>query len=174
MEKVKVTQEQANALKQFEDIYSSKFPGMLYQEFCNALIYGYEVEPKFKSGDWVVHEFGKGIYQIVDGKPLIECDFVLDNGNSVLRDYLRHAKKEEIKKEKERRWWSKHNRKPWDLRKGDVIKEEEGLCEVIHVDGKRVTVDSLCEEDVIGLYYIKGNFKVVCFAENRLDGDKDD
>src|SRR5699024_11169044 len=48
-----------------------------------ALYIGYEVEPEFKVGDWVVHEFGNKTYKIAEGKPLIECEYVLDNGNSV-------------------------------------------------------------------------------------------
>ena len=203
-EKVFLTQEQADAIEDLlkdrtaESIVKEKanplLGGGVYIDKSNHIIFteteldtliralyiGYEVEPVFNVGDWVVHEFGSKTYKIAEGKPLIECDYVLDNGNSVLKDYLRHATPSEIAEEKQRRWWKSHNRDVWELKINDMIysKVTKTYDEVVFVfrsgsvnlrgttpnDFSQYGVNTVPKEELNN-----HNFKVICFAEDRKD-----
>src|SRR5690625_4778741 len=156
MEKVKLTQEQANIISNISldelgewfykdertntDMYAA-LKDFTMEEIAKAKIEGYEVKPEFKVGDWVIrtldmgksHEKGR-VFKVasVDDWENIYAD---DGGPNHLPRSLRHATPEEIAKEKRRRWWSKHNRGLWELREGDALKAVDGghlveVCEV--------------------------------------------
>ncbi len=149
MSKVKITQEQADAIEQLErhssddEIIARSVKGRLFGQPYNdcydrlneltlftlvcALDKGYEVEPEFKAGQW--------IYDITDkNKTVIEVAYVTDRrvhgfwktqhsdiDTHVAIENARHFTKAEIAKEKERRWWKKHGRDVWEIRQGDVL-----------------------------------------------------
>src|SRR5699024_4095466 len=82
-------------------------------DFMNAFEYGYEVEPEFNVGDWVVvtfklhtRSYGK-TFKITDKKESCSIGdkycFDLDGEGVVYANELRHATPEEIAEEKERR-----------------------------------------------------------------------
>src|SRR5690625_2713388 len=141
MEKVKLTQEQADAIKKLkaeasnkEIIYmnTSPFGGihldkdkqtifeMDLDELIRALYIGYEVESEFKVGDWVVtSDFLEPIRKVKE----VNDRLLVDNTGIVWRDFgeIRHATPEEIAKEKQRRWWNKHKRELWEIREDDTL-----------------------------------------------------
>lgn len=200
MEKVKITQEQADAIESLRsDEYDDDviIRNVLFYEMrtwletdnnhrvlgevrtdtlIRALYIGYEVETEFKIGDWVVHEFSGEVVKIIgiseeDGKTCIKID-AYTTGYLFLDDF-RRATPEEIAKEKQRRWWGKHDRDVWELVPLDVIKTKS-THEIFYVDyfGK----------DYVGLFSydkekdittkiedIKANYLVVCFREDRKD-----
>src|SRR5690625_4262140 len=126
VDKVILTKEQANAIKRWinkEQLIIAKASGLLehsmdesiaeltMEQLVKALYIGYEVEPEFKVGDWVVWDDMKIIGQLVEiGIGLrvdaIEYDFPQD----ISLKFLRHATPEEIAEEKERRFWNKFGR----------------------------------------------------------------
>src|SRR5690625_2663863 len=125
MGKVRLTQEQADAIEgikeyqrkllnsgehrimeEFKDLRS-----LTTDEFMDALYVGYEVEPEYSVGDWIVVDYGEhgtevGIIKGWIDKPhsffIDKCHF----GANV--NEARHATPEEIAEEKERRWFAKH------------------------------------------------------------------
>lgn len=136
-----------------------------------ALYIGYEVEPEFKSGDWVFNKKSKRIAKIslfgVDEAGARVDDFESDTVYQV--DEIRHATQEEIEQEKERRWWKKHGRKPWEIREDDVLKYLGDLYIVDWFDSENVSFDEGPMEYMESFNYVKENFRVLCFAEKRLD-----
>lgn len=145
-----------------------------------ALYIGYEVEEEFKVGDWAVYDnkiIGK-VKKIADDLITIdvELEYLRDNGETAYVNtfarYFRHATPEEVAEEKERRWWKKHNRMPWELKVGDVLIYEDSLSdlpeviEIVEVADDRVYFN---DGDIEYMSDINLGYKVVCFAENRLD-----
>lgn len=191
MGKVKLTQEQANAIERFKSepkadlvkqhvMWKWKSAGkslndLTIDELIRALYIGYEVEPKFKVGDWVYYQ-GQYEAERVGKITHIGNDYIrYDIGYSNNKKYFRHATSEEIAKEKERRWWKSHDRNVWELKKGDLIidKLNAHSCAVKiveHVDenGFNLLVDGLSHFP-ISLESIKENYKILCFAEDRKD-----
>src|SRR5690625_658489 len=160
-EKVKLTQEQAREIERIKNYfnrheYITKFVetnGVSDSEFhieelVRALYIGYEVEPEFKVGDYVVNGGGR-VVEILE----VTCDsFVVGwiaNGkmfkeSTFKHSILRHAIPEEVSKEKQRRWWAKHDRGVWELREGDALKANDGgylveVCEVFDSCNVRLT-----------------------------------
>ena len=205
MEKVKLTREQANAIEwalQKENEYSpdrllrlrssdnANFHNELYPlndidiaVLARALYIGYEVEPEFKVGDWVVRTSDEGLYfeknkifragHDIDDKGVQEEDSDIYHVPS----NLRHATPEEIAEEKERRWWKKHGRDVWELRKGDVLYdsiEEEALVFEKHDQD----LDDEVAHFTNGLWEpmrnVKRRLRVVSFVEQRLDREGDE
>lgn len=181
MEKVKITkkQEEAMDLTPF-DLIHDLYHGHYYYKgtheeqeqdvlkVLKAYINGYEVEPEFKVGDWIYntkakrvaqidHRFGNGDELWVDDE---EFNFYHLNDS-------RHAIQDEIKQEKERRWWKLHGRNPWELKERDVLtyKESDRTFNVDSVNGDTVVLENI----KYGLKQIKQVFRVACFAEKRLD-----
>ncbi|HAM79573.1 hypothetical protein [Ornithinibacillus bavariensis] len=176
LEKVKVTKEQAemieNHRKHFETLMSKRITKhcptvidkMPVEDVVRAFIDGYEVEPEFKVGDWVVHRHG-GIGYIKRAiSSVVETDTnVKDNIHE-----FRHATPEEIQQEKERRWWAKHGREVWQIMSGDILHYEfSNKVSVVKnfKDGCVYFQDN--EQDLVD--ELKNHYKVICFAENRLD-----
>lgn len=168
MKKVKVTREQAEAIEEFQKTVHEL--GISSDELKGIFESGYEVKPEFKVGDFIEIElFGRGVVVEITGINNADGRIRI-NGSSEFNEYnvIRKLTDEEIQQEKERRWWKKHGREPWELKKGDVIIGH--YTKYIHVISK--------DSDESG-YYIEGyhcdakeikhNFKVLTFAENRLD-----
>lgn len=128
MEKVVITQEQANAIEwvmKFSDKSSTVEEHIEYRleesgwklddlkplnelstdYLIRALYIGYEVEPEFKVGDWVVCEVPEGassnIYKVTDNAGYsVNLDNMYGNFK---KNKIRHATESEIAEEKERR-----------------------------------------------------------------------
>lgn len=176
-EKVVLTKEQAKAIEKFQKTVHEL--GISLDELKVIFESGYEVKPEFKVGDWFVYigkdsEFADDIKKGFTGQvESVHYGFITDGYHRFYNSEIRHATPEEIAEEKERRWWAEHGRKPWELKKGDVIIGH--YTKYIHVISK--------DSDESG-YYIEGyhcdvkeikhNFKVLTFAENRLDVNNND
>lgn len=138
-EKITITQEQADAIerlkegqrKDFEVYYKGNrervvdwarpLSDLSTGEYISILYDGYEIEPKYKTGDWVANLDGSNIYPKGDAKVievgLVGEKYVRPVGNEAwgFPFYLvRHATPEEIKAEKERQKWS-------EIEEGDVL-----------------------------------------------------
>src|SRR5690625_4883696 len=188
MEKVKITPEQAKEIEEISEgsqpfIVSYHAKGILawehlselsLDELIRALYIGYEVEPEFKVGDWVVWDEIKIIGQLVEIDSVLRVDSIdYDVPQSVKLDELRHATPSEIAEEKERRWWAKHGRNLWELRKGDLLIDKHfgKIAEVREVEDKHYLIGAITSYEPLD--FIKRNYTVVCFAEQRLDRDGD-
>lgn len=130
MEKVKLTQKQADAIVKNVNAglengnilyrylryegYDEQFRGLTFGALADALYIGYEVEPEFKVGDWVVEKVsGKvGVVHSIDcGQGSFHVDLLeYAVPQYQLKGDYRHATPEEIAKEKQRRWWAEHGR----------------------------------------------------------------
>lgn len=199
-DKVVLTQEQADEIElqkkdfsKFDDIvtrriltsdingyYNKTFHSISVDDLIKALYIGYEVEPEFKVGDWVIDEEYGFIGQITE----IEGNSIWaywDDDNKEMRirkEDLRHATPEEIAKE--RRWWKSHNLDVWELKINDMIysKVTKTYDEVVFVfrsgsvnlkgttpnDFNQYGVNTVPKEELNN-----HNFKVICFAEDRKD-----
>src|SRR5690625_2635349 len=140
MEKVKLTQEQADAIERGIKIYGKSrimndhaldgwvgnlndLNGLTKDEIARALYVGYEVEPEFKVGDWVYVESPKeglpNVYKIMNAeKYSVNLDRLYGNHK---KSDIRQATPQEIATEKQRRWWEKHDREVGELRETDVV-----------------------------------------------------
>src|SRR5690625_487713 len=194
MEKVKITPEQANAIKKWinkELLIIAKASGLLehgvdepiaeltMKQLVKAIYIGYEVEPEFKVGDWVFWETKSNgpipktafkIEKIIkDGVCPDEWPSPYAGGEPIPIEELRHATPSEIAEEKERRWWAKHGRNLWELRKGDLLIDKHfgKIAEVREVEDKHYLIGAITSYE--SLDFIKRNYTVVCFSEQRLD-----
>ncbi len=197
MEKVKITQEQADAIEAVQD--REKVRSMIIRwhtgrgrwvddeeslneleldDLIRALYIGYEVEPEFKKGQW--------IYDITDeNKTVIEVAYVTDRrvhgfwkteysdiDTHVAIENARHFTKAEIAKEKERRWWAKHGRKSWEIREDDILEYLNDLYIIDYFDSEKVYLKSGIERkaDYAEPFdFVKKHFKVVAFSDDRKD-----
>lgn len=153
-------------------------------QLARALYIGYEVEPEFKVGDWVVTKSGyigeiefinkvEGWVNIGDINDTKERGVCLAKTFN-LNEIERHLTPSEIAEEKERRWWKKHGRDVWELRARDILKQKSGneLAEVKKVHNSGYLIGKwTCYESK---EYIKKHYTVACFAENRLDVKDDE
>jgi len=154
-------------------------------DVVKAIVYGYEVEPEFKVGDFVTYENNYGdkytetitrqIQGFIDGENYWKEKCARFNGGKAMPlSRLRHATPSEIAEEKERRWWSARNRDVWELRARDILKQKIGneLAEVKEVHNSGYLIGKwTCYESK---EYIKKHYTVVCLAENRLDVKDDE
>lgn len=204
-EKVKLTKKQAEAIEYISvnnigenvmtqlnghwDDKRSVLHELHLDDFINALYIGYEVEEKYKIGDWVVLKDGhvgeiefinedEGWANIGYSKDTKERNINLGNTYK-LEDIVRFATQEEIEIEKERRWWKRRKRKVWELITKDEIRnkatqERYDVVNRLHEsvimervnrnsDGSR-TVITVNRDSINSL-----NYEVVCLAENRED-----
>lgn len=183
MEKVKVTKEQAEAIERWADkiqLVKAKLCGFLNHgedesiaemtddELIEALYIGYEVEPEFKVGDWVILQNGKiGKIEWINYSKNLVSIYDCEVGVVCIDDIERHATPEEIAAEKERRWWAKHGRDVWELRPGDLLVSDIRVFkEVREVNNDSVT---FVYENYVSMDRLKLYYKVVCFAEDRID-----
>lgn len=150
MEKVKLTTEQAKAIKivmrdtnqgltrpnmetqlkkEWKNEPFSTLNSLTVEEFIKAILGEYVVETEYKLDEWIVAETDeKGPYvgQITDIDRLEGTNiwFTINNKGVTYRtsaENVRHATPEEIEKEKQRRWWEENNREVWELSKGDCL-----------------------------------------------------
>ncbi|MET3657875.1 hypothetical protein [Sporosarcina psychrophila] len=118
-EKVKLTREQADAI----DTMARATKGMLVVDLLRAIQEGYDVEPEYKVGDWIVRLNGT---TFLNDKAVVRVDKVsdihlfYDHDIGIDKIRIRHATPEEIKVEQERRVWAKIGREVGEFRKGDV------------------------------------------------------
>lgn len=185
-EKVKLTHKQVDAIEYFKNKWGDQRIIMLHAEMLldaehepidqevnlagmplltlvDALRIGYEVEPEYKVGDWVVRlsnecdtreAFAEGrMFQIKRlAGALFEDEFGFLHKSSVIR----HATPEEIKAEKERRVWAGIGREVLEFREGDWLEKYDGSiwfitlnltalpdCKISRVDAKRWYADGL-------------------------------
>ncbi|GGP17168.1 hypothetical protein [Oceanobacillus neutriphilus] len=142
MEKIQVTQKQADWLERYEltqeqiDHYINIQPYKKRPDspivdwdagkLARALYVGYEVIPRYKAGEWLfilkeaMHTGKDEIRQIID----------VQNGVIDLEDnwciradsiHIRHAAPEEEQQEKKRRFWSKLGREEDGWKEGDIV-----------------------------------------------------
>ena len=196
MSKVVLTKEQAEAIetlkkeKSFREIiklnlHANTWGGtyvekpkriivkMNFDDLIKALYIGYEVKPEFKVGDWVYHQSDGIVSQItrVNFNKLVS-DAINTDGHKgwISCEDIRHATSEEIKQEKERRWWEKHGREVWELKEGDILVETALNFPVeIHKVDDYVWFSKF---DNRPKNVVKETHKVVCFVEQRLDREE--
>src|SRR5690625_2377859 len=176
MEKVKLTQEQVEALQnrltflkkseiiRHHAVYSEPWNGIHeclnsinLDDMIRALYIGYEVEPEFKVGDWVTCSLFSGVYEITEDNQFLGIVQLDNNGGGIHESRLRHATPEEIAKEKERRMFATYDREPWEIKANDILLDKE-LNDYVSVN-----FGGMFSESKRKLY------KVVCFAEDRKD-----
>src|SRR5690625_3041114 len=192
MGKVRLTKEQADAiedlLKQYGDreiliheyLYLTGeinnnievIKRMNYDTFFGALYVGYEVEPEFKSGDYVVNDIGTiGLIESVNGDHL-EGVWISDFDipmSCTSNKIDRHATPEEVEEVKERRWWTKHGRYVGEYKENDVVisRHTKEILYLKEVDNERYYLSDNSvyrdKEEMLNHYL------VVCFAEDRKD-----
>src|SRR5690625_2351545 len=185
MEKVKLTPEQANAIKKwinkelliiakasglFEHSTDESIAELTMEQLVKALYIGYEVEPEFKVGDWFVNANGTiGKITNINESGEFEgfwetTEMLCENDN-----YVRHTTPSEIAEDTERRWWVKYDRNLWELRKGDLLIDKHfgKIAEVREVEDNHYLIGKFTSYE--SLDFIKRNYTVVCFAEQRLD-----
>lgn len=193
MGKVKITREQADAIKRIEDVdYAINIHGLNKRpdsplaeletsQLVRALYIGYEVEkPKLIEGDWVTASDGTiGMLRKVPNSNIYN-DFYVDSiGYRVaerprLSD-LKHSTSEEVAKEKERRFWRSNGRDVWELREGDVLsKVYPKLIYHFEVDYANKDCVKLIGDSERYIKDVKDHYKIVCFAEDRKDTKGDE
>ncbi|RFA36207.1 hypothetical protein CAI16_05285 [Virgibacillus dokdonensis] len=188
MEKVKVTQDQADALERTGDKGDVLATHIKYgwvhhdneclnslsiDEMARALYVGYEVIPSFKAGDWIVHEQSGyiGIITKITNGRYVYGDARQDGFLAgFAQEVLRHATESEVAEEIQRRWWKNYDRDVWELKPKDVLVAEDGgyLVEVKRVlsCGSPLFVGGVKSTP---LDEVEEMFKVVCFAQDRKD-----
>src|SRR5690625_3661842 len=152
MKKVVLTQEQTNAIEAFrileqnnkqilkynfhklpeidKDTFAEPINAMDFDTLVKALYIGYEVEPKFKVGDWVVFKENGRVFKVTNcNDKFMDVDNL---GGAVGINLFRHATDEEIAQEEERRMDKELN----DILKG--LKPEERVIMWQILDGKEV------------------------------------
>lgn len=179
MEKIILTKKQANVIESFKDGFDNIMNGLTYDDFIKAVKDGYEVEPEFKVGDWVVHKNGNPFNTYL--KPLavkitsVKKDnvYYAEDCNVTYSERIRHATPSEIAKEKERRFFAEHGREPWELKKNDILNDRRENC--------TVTIAKVIDKEVMTVLFTNGDWefynnivedsdwRVACFADKRLD-----
>ncbi|TFJ92157.1 hypothetical protein [Lentibacillus salicampi] len=183
-EKVKVSAEQAEAIEKYKrDLEKSHWQqrmnkirteatfekcllGIPTPDFLRALYYGYEVEPEFKRDDPVMVKW-KGedkeeLWHVMKAwDSIVEIYDELGNFSTAGYNIVRHATETEIAEGKERRWWARHGRGVWKLQRGDVLAKV--------IDNFPVIVVYESDFNKFGADELSQMYKVLCFAENRLD-----
>lgn len=151
--KVKLTREQAVIMELFKTSKSKEnilkdilmaekqayhknnecLKSLSFEDMARALLIGYEVEETFKVGDWVIYTNKKeesftGKIEGFESHGFIKTDIYADAKVKqwFRKNNIRHAAPEEIKVEKERRWWKSINREIGEFKKGDIGLTESG------------------------------------------------
>jgi hypothetical protein len=192
-EKVKITQEQADAIERWENgtqLLKAAVVGLLKhgedepikemttETLAKAIYIGYEVEPEYKKGQWAALDN----YAV---RPIIAKILGIDvEGDGRLRldwsdhcywdkERIRHATPSEIAEEKERRFWAKHGRDVWELKEDDVVKGKGYITNLWRLGFvKRRYSNVIVLEDISDGSEIevhKDLSYVVSFKESRLD-----
>lgn len=169
MEKVRITQEQADMIKEI----NKKFHGMLNLDLIRVIKGEYEVEPEFKAGDWVsVAWMGEvpTIHNITSDISKTHVNIDLSHHNDISNNYpprsiVKHATPEEITIEKNRR-------KAMSLSAGTLIYCSGTLYEFVEL------IKSNEDFPIVVRYYnsgrgnklrLRADYKILCFAKDRKD-----
>lgn len=185
MEKVKITQEQADAVQQMVTRYSKPnvirghitgarggefqpLNEMPLHDLIQAVYIGYEVEETFEVGSWVVvdwNDTGEKTYQVKE----IGKDNRIKIEDCLFPPFriVRHATPEEIKAEKERRLWKSIGREVGEFREGDAIRSAKGM-----THGLRSENDFLVARGRYERKEIKGFYPTETFVD--FGGENDD
>lgn len=190
-EKVKLTQEQADWIEKYTltqeqvdymiDIQphrkrpDSPIVDWSVSKLAKALYTGYEVEPEYGIDCWVLYENEQCqdvVTKIIDiqyGNNRVQFDSISDWQH--IKSIQRHATPEEIAKEKERRWWAKHGREPWELKEDDVLtRNDDGF--PWFVGKKRDSLPGYyLDGEHFNLEDIRNNYRVIVFVHDRKDVD---
>jgi len=186
MEKVKLTPEQAEAIKYLKeqkglfnheivqlhvktsgaywDGDKEKFIRALdVDALIRALYIGYEIEETYKIGDWlhVVTPNFEFVAKVID-----EYDEYteFDNGKKLSAFEFRKATPEEIAAEKERRKWAAIGREVGEYHAGDFVRHKMyGVDMVDFVDAPGVYLKALKR------YCNKDEIELICPVEHRFD-----
>jgi|SRR5690625_2485227 len=193
-EKVKLTQEQADAIElasnkkgrtiefHTKSVWQNDFAALNElntDELVRALYIGYEVELEFEVGDWVYVIATRQVHQIT-GRLNNKIIYLDMDGGMTREVNVRHATPDEIAAEKEWRWWARHGRKEYELRINDVVSYDCRSWGGIYIVASDPYKGTAFKEDCVKLYNrhrmndisirVK-DLKIICFAESRLDGD---
>lgn len=170
MKKVKVTRGQAEAIEEFQKTVHEL--GISLDELKVIFESGYEVKPEFKVGDWV-YDMQCNKVACVDRRGVDDIRVWVDDEdfNFFAIVNIRHATPEEIQQEKERRFWKKHGRDVWELKRGDIVRLSNGW--IIEIDSIDLSQDfavrfinqSYVEDGAL----LKNVQKLIIPVENRLD-----
>lgn len=153
IEKISVTQSQANKLKEYLEVcrkagknpldvfassgcelndYYESLNSLSIEDMARAILIGYEIEPVYKVGELVTitapnSKFGK-VYEIIEEQDIGVYLLKMESINTMLWhiEEFRHATPEEIKAEKERRLWKSIGREIGEFRKGDTFVSTRG------------------------------------------------
>ncbi len=187
MSKVKITKEQADAMErevvstENEEVIRCHLKGWVFDEnqclneltldeLVRALYIGYEVGPEFKVGDWVTYNYWGLVGKVVCTSGGISLD---NRQNSKLNpNDFNHATPEEIAKEKQRRWWAKHDRDVWEIRQGDVLMAIRRHIFEVTADPKSHEFGVYTGNDEFDFNIEEcqdENWKVICFRDDRKD-----
>ncbi|WP_017797598.1 hypothetical protein [Oceanobacillus kimchii] len=197
MEKVKVTKEQAEEIEDIKEggkqqvdyaiaihPYNKrpdlKIAQMSTGDFARALLIenGYEIESEFKKGDYVMVKWKdrqeEGFYRVVEILPIgsIQIETLDGAPNTSGHGNTRHATPEEIKQEKERRWWAKHGREVWELRENDALYDKgHSYSPVVErvLEFSEGTTVYFKDGNWESYENVKDQYKVSCFEKDRLD-----
>lgn len=180
MEKVKVTQEQADWLDEcttaeeinyaidvhlFKKRPDSPIVDWSVSKLARALYIGYEVKLDFKEGDWITNTDSNVTYQATAKS--IEIISQLEDTS-----HLRHSTPDEIATEKTRRWWKEHDRKLYEIKQGDILMGKHRALYEVTADPKshRYGVYTGNDEHDFDIEEFKrDNWEVVCFRVDRKD-----
>jgi len=187
-EKVIINQRQADAIERYKkeqreqleslnenstrhESWAQPLVGMDVDKIIASIHDGYEVEPEFKVGQFVI-DVTTNVTREVKGEDMAR--FL--NWEYIRKQHVRHATESEIAAEKERRWWGKHGRGIWELRKGDALVHARNGKDwrIVKEVGEHVVDNySFLEHKTVTstIRYVTENFTIICFAESRLDGD---
>ncbi|MCT1904083.1 hypothetical protein [Oceanobacillus sojae] len=149
MEKIKLTQEQADVIeslkgrdRNFSRLVKKHLEGWRTKrnrclndlnvgDFCKSILVpgSYEVIPQFNVGDWVVatgrpSDFYNYPTKITDVDNINEGYIETDKFTSLNIGYFRYATSEEEAQEKKRRFWEKLGREVSGWMEGDIVSEE--------------------------------------------------
>ncbi|QNK87781.1 DUF1642 domain-containing protein [Sporosarcina sp. resist] len=144
----------------FEVIARWMVDGENDDRLLDALVNGYEVEPEYKVGDWVVFVdiLGASLVGKVEGfndGGFIRTDIRLDDMPKqwFLAKSLRHATPEEIKVEQERRLWAGIGRGIKEFRIGDTVELTRQLGFKIYLEKQIEVAEKQYELGVVtGVY----------------------
>lgn len=172
-EKVKITECELDLIESFKEDFHMNFYGMSLNKFILALKEGYEVEPEFECGDWVVF-FSRTLEDYVTRKVIViytETGFVtVDREHfSIALERLRHATESEIQEEKERRFWGRLGRNINEFYEGDVVETNSGfISTVLNIDITGVLLKNFDNVQ------FPVELTLICPKESRLDVNHDD
>lgn len=187
IEKIKVTQAQADAIEGLSHVVSRdnimnhhreirsnngaswfRLKELSAADLARALYIGYEVEEEYKVGDWVAFIKLSGDHIISKVKSVsaeeVMTDHVSSNGykQKFYKETIRHASPEEIKEELERRAWESISRKVNDWKYGDCYRmsgRQEDVYLVDCEDSEIMAKERYKRGIILGIYPVESFFE---------------